>query len=356
MATPPEKKAHEKAVHEEKLRDEKLDEAKLHDERHHEAKLQEQKLREGRPHEAKLHEERLHAKTLSSRTLHEPHAVEVHEVEVHETKRTETTGEKASNTRPESGTRLSAKQIHDNVLGSAEAELHRKTGPLLYSAIAAGLTIGFSFLASAFLRMQGHEESTKHLLVTAGYPLGFIFVVLSRNELFTENTLEPVIPLLHRRDGFTLLGVGRLWGLLIVGNMIGALVFALLLAHTNAVPERMRHDMLEITRRATELGFGLTFYRAIFAGWLLAALTWMLASTSERITQILLIILATAPIAAFEFSHSIAGSVEAFYRAGVGDASWADMLVNFTVPALLGNAVGGVTVVTLLNFGQAQED
>jgi len=326
MAIPPEKNAHEQGLHEEKLREE-------------------------RPREERLREER-----LRQAKLHDPHTVEVHEVDVHETKRTETTGDKASNTKPETGTRLSAKQIHDNVLGSAETELHRKSGPLLYSAIAAGLTISFSFLASAFLRMHGHEESTKHLLATAGYPLGFVFVVLARNELFTENTLEPVIPFLHRRDRHTLGQIGRNWGLLILGNLIGALVFALLLAHTNMVPEKMRHDMLELTRRATELGIGLTFYRAIFAGWLLATLTWMLAATNERITQILLIILATAPIAAFDFAHSIAGSVEAFYRAAVEDASWADMVVNFTVPALLGNALGGVTVVALLNFGQAQED
>jgi formate/nitrite transporter FocA (FNT family) len=285
----------------------------------------------------------------------QPPDAEVAEVEIREPKRTETTGARASNERPETGTRLSAKQIHDNVLGSAEEELHRKSGPLLYSAVAAGLTIGFSFLASAFLRMHGHEEVTKHLLATAGYPLGFVLVILSRNELFTENTLEPVIPLLHRRDRRTFADMMRLWGLLILGNMIGALAFALLLAHTNMVPERMRHDMLELSRQVTGLGFGLTFYRAIFAGWLLAALTWMLAATHERITQVLLVFLATAPIAAFEFSHSIAGSVEAFYRAGVGDAAWWSMIRDFVVPALLGNAVGGVTVVALLNFAQARE-
>jgi formate/nitrite transporter FocA (FNT family) len=285
----------------------------------------------------------------------QPPDAEVAEVEIREPKRTETTGARASNERPETGTRLSAKQIHDNVLGSAEEELHRKSGPLLYSAVAAGLTIGFSFLASAFLRMHGHEEVTKHLLATAGYPLGFVLVILSRNELFTENTLEPVIPLLHRRDRRTFADMMRLWGLLILGNMIGALAFALLLAHTNMVPERMRHDMLELSRQVTGLGFGLTFYRAIFAGWLLAALTWMLAATHERITQVLLVFLATAPIAAFEFSHSIAGSVEAFYRAGVGDAAWWSMIRDFVVPALLGNAVGGVTVVALLNFAQAKE-
>jgi formate/nitrite transporter FocA (FNT family) len=284
-----------------------------------------------------------------------PPAHEVAEVEIRETKRTETTGARASNERPETGTRLSAKQIHDNVLGSAEEELQRKSAPLLYSAVAAGLTIGFSFLASAFLRMHGEDEPTKHLLAAAGYPLGFVLVILSRNELFTENTLEPVIPLLHRRDRRTFGNMMRLWGLLILGNMLGGIAFALLLAHTNMVPERMRHDMLELSRKATELGFGLTFYRAIFAGWLLAALTWMLAATHERITQILLVFLATAPIAAFEFSHSIAGSVEAFYRAGVGDAAWWSMVRDFVVPALLGNALGGVTVVALLNFGQSRE-
>ena len=269
--------------------------------------------------------------------------------------RSDTTGEPKSIEHPESGTRLSAKQIHANVLGSAEDELERSAASLGFSSLAAGLTIGFSFLVGAWLRGFAPDE-LKPLMVTLAYPIGFVFVVLARSELFTENTLEPVIPLLHRRDGRTFRLMMRLWGILIAGNLAGALIFALVFARTAALPETMRPDLFEVAREATAGTFGSNFYRGIFAGWLLALLTWLLASTQERLTQVVLIVLATMPIAALEFRHSIAGSVEAFYLAAVGGAAWSAMLLDFVVPVILGNALGGVTIVALLNFGQVKSE
>ena len=107
---------------------------------------------------------------------------------------------------------------------------------------------------------------------------------------------------------------------------------------------------------ATSDGFGLTFARAIMAGWLIALLTWLLASTQESIAHLVLIWLATAPIALLSFRHSIAGSVEAFYRVASGSASLAGMGGSFVLPAVLGNAVGGVVLVALLNYGQVHHE
>ena len=270
-------------------------------------------------------------------------------------KHTESTGEPASIERPETGTRLSAKEIHANILGSAEAELERSASALLFSAVAAGLTIGFSFLAGGWVRGFA-EPPLEKLVVALVYPLGFAFVIFSRNELYTENTLEPVIPLLHNRDAETFRKVGRLWVLLIAGNLLGALLFAAVMALTDAIPATIRSDLLAIATESTSDGFALTFYRAIFAGWLLALLTWLLASSQDRVSHLVLIWLATVPIAALEFRHSIVGSVEAFYRAFDGSAGWGSMVGNFIVPALLGNGLGGVTIVTLLNYGQVSAD
>ena len=97
-------------------------------------------------------------------------------------------------------------------------------------------------------------------------------------------------------------------------------------------------------------------YAGVFAGWLIALLTWLLASTRSTPAQIILIWLCTAPIAALHFRHSIAGSVEAFYRAGLGDASWGGMLGSFVAPSVLGNAIGGVLLVALLNYSQVAAD
>src|SRR5919112_2043593 len=252
---------------------------------------------------------------------------------------------------PESGTRLTAVEIHDNILESGKSEMERPAASLLWSALASGLVIGFSFLASAFA-VQLVAEPYRHAAAAAAYPLGFIFVIMARSELFTENTLVPVIPLLEHRDWETFSKLLRMWGLLLVGNLLGALIFGWVLARTPVVNPGLHPTLMQLATEATSGGFGHVVYKGVFAGWLIALLTWLLASTHSTGAQIALIWLCTAPISALQFRHSIAGSVEAFYLAAGGEAGWGAMVRDFVVPSVLGNAIGGVLLVALLNYGQ----
>ena len=59
---------------------------------------------------------------------------------------------------PEEGTRLTAAQIHENILRPAEQEIRRPAAALLWSALAAGLVIGFSSLAAAFAAHTAPER------------------------------------------------------------------------------------------------------------------------------------------------------------------------------------------------------
>jgi formate/nitrite transporter FocA (FNT family) len=252
---------------------------------------------------------------------------------------------------PAVGTRLSAAEIHDNVRVAAEEELRRPAPELAWSGIAAGLTIGFSFVAGAWMTTLVPREL--HGAANAvGYPLGFIFVVLARSQLFTENTLEPIIPLLNDRRMKTLVRVLRLWAVVLACNLAGALLFALVLAHTPVVSPQVQVALGEVAGHAVSGSFGEVAYLAIFAGWLIALMAWLVASTRATGAQILLIWLTTAPIAALGFPHSIAGAVEAFYLAATGGVSWGQAVGGFIVPAVLGNIVGGVTLVAFLNYGQ----
>ncbi|MGI8509499.1 MAG: formate/nitrite transporter family protein [Gemmatimonadaceae bacterium] len=252
---------------------------------------------------------------------------------------------------PAIGTRLSASEIHENVRVAAEEEMRRPVVELTWSSVAAGLTVGFSFLAGSYLTMWVPERF--HALANAaGYPLGFIFVVQARNQLFTENTLEPVIPFLERRDLKTFKRLIRLWAIVLAGNLVGALLIALLAAHTTMLDEPMRQAMMSVATKGTEGGFGNVLYRAIFGGWLIALMAWLVSSTHETFAQILYIWLTTAPIAAFGFRHSIAGAVEALYRAALGGATWGAMVGDFILPAVIGNIIGGVVLVAMLNHGQ----
>ncbi|MGI8546038.1 MAG: formate/nitrite transporter family protein [Gemmatimonadaceae bacterium] len=252
---------------------------------------------------------------------------------------------------PAVGTRFSASEIHESIRAAADEELVRPALELAWSAVAAGLTVSFSFLAGAYLTMWVPERF--HPLANAvGYPLGFIFVVQARHQLFTENTLEPVIPFLEKRDLKTFKRLLRLWLIVLVANLAGALIIALLAAHTNMLDEPMRQAMLSVAKEGTQGGFATVFYRAIFGGWLIALMAWLVASTHGTGAQVAYIWLTTAPIAAFGFRHSIAGAVEAFYRAAMGGAAWGAMLGEFLVPALIGNVIGGVVLVALLKHQQ----
>jgi len=257
---------------------------------------------------------------------------------------------------PEKGTRLSAVEIHDNILAGAAEDMERPAVSLLWSSFTSGLVIGFSLLAGAYLSSYASSEMGKQAMTAVGYPLGFIFVVLGRSELYTENTLEPIIPLLHKRDRKTLMEMLRLWGLLLLGNLVGALVFAWLLARTPMVEPELHEALRKTAEEGTRGDFGMNLYKGIFGGWLIALMAWLLASTAQRLPQIVIIWLSTAPIAAFAFRHSIVGAVEAFYRSFAGTANWGDMLSNFLLPVLIGNTIGGVVLVALLNYAQVSAE
>lgn len=262
--------------------------------------------------------------------------------------------ESSSGSGPQVGTRFSAEEIHDNVSEAAKEELDRPASELIWSSLASGLLLGFSFLAVAFATSL--VSPAYHALATAiAYPLGFVFVVHARHQLFTENTLEPVIPLLEKRDGETFRRLLRLWAIVLPLNLVGALIFAEVLAHTQVVEPKLLAPLLDAARVSTEGSAQLIFYKGIWAGWLIALMAWLIAATHDTTAQIILVWLATAPIAAFGFRHSIAGAVEAFYRAAIGDAPWGQMLFTFEIPCIVGNIVGGVVLVALVNHGQVSK-
>lgn len=255
----------------------------------------------------------------------------------------------------ETGTRLSAVEIHRNILLPGLKELQRPGAALLWSSLASGMVIGFTFVGGAYASSLV-SAPYQHAAFSAVYPLGFILVIMARSELFTENTLVPVIPFLESRDGAHFLSLLRVWALLLVGNLVGAAIFGWTLARTPMVDPALQVELSRIAAVATTGSFGDMVYKGVFAGWLIGLLSWLLASTHATGAQIALIWICTAPLSALHFRHSIAGSVEAFYRAAAGGAGWGEMFGGFVVPAVIGNAIGGVLMVAILNYGQVAAD
>src|SRR3954468_21507961 len=133
----------------------------------------------------------------------------------------------------ESQSRPNAALIHETIRAEGESELKRTAPALLLSGLAAGLSMGFSLVVQGELHANLPAGPTRVLLSPLGYTVGFLIVVLGRQQLFTENTLTPILPLLHNRDLSTLRRVVRLWALVLTSNIVGTWLVAAALAHTS---------------------------------------------------------------------------------------------------------------------------
>ncbi len=250
----------------------------------------------------------------------------------------------------EAQSRPNAALIHETIRAEGERELERRWWAILLSGLAAGLSIGLSFIVQAELHAFVSDESIRRLVTPFGYTIGFLVVVLGRQQLFTENTLAPMLPLLHHRDLKTMRQVLKLWALVLSANIIGTWAMGYALAHTDVFEPRVWDAFIQIGQHTVEGSFTATFVRAIFAGWLIALMMWLLPAVSGSRPHIIIIM--TYILALAQFSHIIAGSVDCAFMVQVGKVSLSDYVLVFFVPTLLGNVLGGTTLVALLNYGQ----
>jgi hypothetical protein len=66
--------------------------------------------------------------------------------------------------------------IHEILRKEGEAELSRRPGAVFWSGLAAGLSMGFSFLAMALIQSKLPEGAARYLIGSVGYSMGFVIV------------------------------------------------------------------------------------------------------------------------------------------------------------------------------------
>lgn len=244
--------------------------------------------------------------------------------------------------------------MYETIRHEGEDELERSSAGLSWSGLAAGLSMGFSFLAEALIHARLPDAIWRPLIAEFGYSVGFLIVILGRQQLFTENTLTPILELLNRWDHKTLKNVGRLWGIVLAANLLGGFIFAWVLGSTNVVDGEMQQALTEVGYQALAGGFWTTLLRGIFAGWLIALMVWLLPFAETARVGVIIII--TYLIGIGEFPHIIAGSIEVLYLVVIGEATWSQFITTFFLPTLLGNTIGGVTLVAAINYAQVASD
>lgn len=240
--------------------------------------------------------------------------------------------------------------VHEAIRMEGEDELTRPSSALAWSGFAAGLSMGFSLVGEGLLRSHLPDAPWRPLISKLGYSIGFLVVILGRQQLFTENTLTPVLPVMLRHTPSTLWNLLRLWVVVLVSNLAGAALFAWAVGNTEAFRAPVRHAFLEIGREAISVSVGDALLRGVFAGWLIALVVWLMPFA--ELARWVMIILLTWLVGLGGLTHIIAGSIEVMFLVATGQASWWQYLAGYMLPTLIGNTLGGVSLVAALNHAQ----
>jgi formate-nitrite transporter family protein len=244
--------------------------------------------------------------------------------------------------------------IYEVVRRLGKEEMDRPAVSLWWSGLAGGLSISFSLLAQAILRLHLPDAAWTPLVVAMGYPVGFLMVVLSRQQLFTETTITVMLPLMKEPTAKHFLSAGRMWGVVLASNLAGTLLAALLCTFAPVVSPELRQAMLGVSALAMDHTWVDMGFRGITSGFLMAAMVWLIPSAGQ--TQFHIVALITYVIGAGDFAHIVAGSMEAFLLAVNGSLPVATLFGGFLGPVLIGNIIGGTVLFAMISHAQVMKE
>ena len=245
-----------------------------------------------------------------------------------------------------------AKVVHEAIRLEGTEELERPSSSIAWSGLAAGLTMGCSMIGQGLLQTRLPDAPWRELVASFGYCLGFLFVTMGRQQLFTETTLTVMLPVLHRTHALG--DVVRYWAIVFAANILATLLFAAAASIPDLFKPTDVAAFSHLGTKAVEPGFLLVLLKAVFAGWLIALMVWLMPAAASA--KFVVIVAVTWLIALAEFSHVIAGSAEGAFAAMHGAVTWSGYLLGFLLPAFIGNSIGGVVFVALLNHAQVKKE
>ncbi|HGP1238314.1 formate/nitrite transporter family protein [Pseudomonas aeruginosa] len=244
--------------------------------------------------------------------------------------------------------------LHEVIRVQGEHELQRTLAALWWSAVAAGLTIGLSLMGMGLFRAALPEQEWAIIVSSFGYPMGFLAVILARQQLFTENTLTAVLPVMTEPTLEQAWQLLRLWSVVLFGNIVGTLLFAWAVLHLPIFNEAADAAFLEIGREVMHNDLAQMFAKGIVSGWMIATMVWLIPAAEGA--KIWIIAMVTYLMALGSFTHIVVGSAEVGYLAFAGEIGWTEFLLKFALPTLGGNIVGGSLIFALISHAQIRSE
>lgn len=230
-----------------------------------------------------------------------------------------------------------AAAVHEEIRQEGEKELERDSLTLWWSALAAGLSMGASLMAKGIFHARLPEGAVGFFVENLGYTIGFVIVIMARQQPFTENTLTAVLPFMHKptRHNFAILM--RLWGVVLVGNLIGTALMAFAFLHLSVFDIATRAAFITLSQEVMTNTPGEMFCNAIISGWIITSRCWMIPSA--KYNRLLIITIITYLMGIGNLTHIVVGSV--VYLVFNDDIPWWQFFYPFALLTMVGNIVGG---------------
>ena len=246
------------------------------------------------------------------------------------------------------------KLIFKIVRQEGEEELARSFRALAFSALAAGIFVSFSFLFRSIFHMHMGNSQFEPLISSLGYTVGFLIVILGRMQLFTENPITTIVPLLSEWSFGRLFKVIRLWSTVFLFNIIGTAIAAIFFASPYTLSPEVEVAMHNLALNVMRLQPIENILRGIPAGIIIAAIVWV--SPQTKYFRFIMIMFFIYFIALGDFTHVVVGSCEMAYEVIKGDANFFEYFFKFLIPTGLGNVIGGTVIFTLLIYNQVKKE
>ncbi len=220
---------------------------------------------------------------------------------------------------------------------------------LLTLGVLAGAFIAFGAMVFT-VTVTGSDLGLgpTRLLGGMAFSLGLVLVIIGGAELFTGNSL---IVLAFADGKVALAGLLRNWGIVYLGNLIGALGCALLV-HFSGVLDAGGGAVGTTAMTIADVKFHLSpveaFARGILCNVLVCLAVWMCFAAHSVSGKVLVILFPITAFVACGFEHSIANMYflpVAMFHAGVFPLGPALANLFFVT---LGNVVGGGVLVALV--------
>jgi len=244
--------------------------------------------------------------------------------------------------------------LHEIIRFQGDQELERTIAALFWSALAAGLSMGLSLMAMGLFYSRLPEDDSSQVIASLGYSAGFLAVILARQQLFTENTLTAVLPVMTEPSLRNFGRLLRLWSVVLLGNLAGTILVSYVMLNLPIFDSKTDVAFLDVGHKVMDNDLNQMFAKGIISGWMIATMVWMIPSMESAKAWIILMI--TYLMALGDFTHIVVGSVEVSYLVWAGEVSWTAFWLDFAAPTLIGNIIGGSFIFALISHAQVRSD